>query len=85
MTIKHDKVLPAHPLKIHETRPRRVPCSVLLTAGEREDEQDEARAIASQLPQGQSIRLPVMGHGAAAAASELLVPHARAFLDRCFN
>jgi len=21
MTIKHDKVLPAHPLKIHETRP----------------------------------------------------------------
>jgi hypothetical protein len=24
MTIKHDKVLPAHLLKIHETRPRRL-------------------------------------------------------------
>jgi hypothetical protein len=24
MTIKHDKFLPAHPLKIHETRPRPV-------------------------------------------------------------
>jgi pimeloyl-ACP methyl ester carboxylesterase len=63
----------------------RFPVPILLTAGEREDEQDQARAIASQLPQGQSIRLPALGHGAACAASELLVPHARAFLDRCFN
>src|SRR5882757_5132428 len=29
MTIKHNKVLPAHPLKIHETRPSRlITCSV---------------------------------------------------------
>jgi len=63
----------------------RFPVPVLLTAGEREDEQDQAGTIASQLPQGQSIRLPAMGHGAACAASELLVPHAWAFLDRWLN
>lgn len=60
------------------------PVPTLLIAGEFEDEADEAAAIASMFPNGESLRLPGLGHGDACAASELVLPTARAFLDRWF-
>lgn len=57
---------------------------VLLIAGELEDDDDEAAVIAGMLPNGESLRLPGLGHGGACMASELTIPTARAFLDRWF-
>src|SRR5207344_2687199 len=56
----------------------------LLIAGEREDENDDAAAVAAMIPNGQSLRLPGLGHAGACAASGLTVPTARAFLERWF-
>jgi pimeloyl-ACP methyl ester carboxylesterase len=63
---------------------RSFPVPALLIAGELEDEDDEAAKVAAMIPNGQSLRLPGLGHGGAAAASALTVPTARAFLDRWF-
>ncbi len=62
----------------------RFPVPALLIAGEREDDDDEAAKVAGIIPNGQSLRLPGLGHGGAGAASELTLPTARAFLDRWF-
>lgn len=63
----------------------RFPVPALLIAGEREDENDDAAKVAAMIPNGQSLRLPGLGHGGACAASEQTVPTARAFLDRWFE
>lgn len=63
---------------------RTFPVPALLIAGELEDEDDEAARIAAMIPNGQSLRLPGLGHPGACAASALTVPIARAFLDRWF-
>jgi pimeloyl-ACP methyl ester carboxylesterase len=63
---------------------RSFPVPALLIAGELEDENDDAAKMAAMIPNGQSLRLPGLGHGVAAAASPLTVPTARAFLDRWF-
>lgn len=60
------------------------PVPALLIAGELEDEDDEAAVVAGMLPNGESLRLPGLGHGDACAASELALPTARAFLNRWF-
>jgi pimeloyl-ACP methyl ester carboxylesterase len=60
------------------------PVPALLIAGELEDEGDDAAKVAALIPNGQSLRLPDLGHGGACAASALTVPTARAFLDRWF-
>lgn len=60
------------------------PVPALLIAGELEDEDDDAAKVAAMIPNGQSLRLPGLGHGGACAASALTVPTARAFLDRWF-
>jgi pimeloyl-ACP methyl ester carboxylesterase len=60
----------------------RVPA--LLIAGELEDEDDDAATVAAMIPNGQSLRLPDLGHPGACAASALTVPTARPFLDRWF-
>ena len=56
-----------------------------LIAGELEDEAAGAARIADRLPNGESLRLPGLGHGGACAASALALPTARAFLDRWFS
>lgn len=56
----------------------------LLIAGELEDEQDDAATMARLILNGESLRLPGLGHGGACAASGLTVPTVRAFLDRWF-
>ena len=58
------------------------PVPALLIAGELEDEADDAAKVAAMIPHGQSLRLPGLGHGGAAAASELTVPSVRVFLAR---
>jgi pimeloyl-ACP methyl ester carboxylesterase len=58
------------------------PVRALLIAGELEDEDDDAAKVAAMIPNGQSLRLPGLGHGEACAASALTVPTVRAFLDR---
>jgi pimeloyl-ACP methyl ester carboxylesterase len=63
---------------------RAFPVPALLIAGELEDENDDAAKVAALIPNGQSLRLPGLGHGGACAASALTVPTARAFLDRWF-
>jgi pimeloyl-ACP methyl ester carboxylesterase len=63
---------------------RRFPVPALLIAGEREDEDDDAAKVAGMIPDGQSLRLPGLGHVGACTASELTIPTARAFLDRWF-
>ena len=60
------------------------PVPALLITGDLEDEDDEAAKVAGMMPNGQSLRLPGLGHGGAMAASELTIPTARAFLDRWF-
>lgn len=60
------------------------PVPTLLIAGELEDENDDAAAIASMLPNGDSLRLPERGHADAGVASALVLPEVRAFLDRWF-
>jgi pimeloyl-ACP methyl ester carboxylesterase len=60
------------------------PVPTLLIAGEFEDEDDEAAVIAGVIPNGESLRLPGLGHGDACAASAPTLPSARAFLDRWF-
>jgi pimeloyl-ACP methyl ester carboxylesterase len=60
------------------------PVPALLIAGELEDEDDDTAKVAAMIPNGQSLRLPGLGHGGACAASALTVPTARAFLDRWF-
>jgi pimeloyl-ACP methyl ester carboxylesterase len=64
---------------------RSFPVPALLIAGELEDEDDDAAKVAAMIPNGQSLRLPGLGHGGACAASALTVPTARAFLDRWFD
>ena len=61
------------------------PVPALLIAGQREDEEGGASAIARMLPHGESLTLPGLGHAAACAASSLTLPTARAFLDRWFD
>jgi pimeloyl-ACP methyl ester carboxylesterase len=63
---------------------RSFPVPALLIAGELEDEDDDAAKVAAMIPNGQSLRLPGLGHGGGCAASALTVPTARAFLDRWF-
>ena len=63
---------------------RSFPVPALLIAGELEDMDDDAAKVAAMIPNGQSLRLPGLGHGGACAASALTVPSARAFLDRWF-
>ena len=63
---------------------RSFPVPALLIAGELEDEDDDAAKVAAMIPNGQSLRLPGLGHGGACAASALTIPTARAFLDRWF-
>ena len=60
------------------------PVPALLIAGELEDEDDDVAKVAAMIPNGQSLRLPGLGHGGACAASALTVPTARAFLGRWF-
>jgi len=60
------------------------PVPVLLIAGSLEDEDDEAATVAATVPNGESLRLPGLGHGGACAASELALPVARAFLERWY-
>jgi pimeloyl-ACP methyl ester carboxylesterase len=64
---------------------RSFPVPALLIAGELEDEDDDAAKVAAMIPNGQSLRLPGLGHAGACAASALTVPTARAFLDRWFT
>lgn len=61
------------------------PVPALLIAGDLEDPDDEAAEVAAMISNGQSLRLPGLGHGGGCAASELTVPTARAFLDRWFG
>jgi pimeloyl-ACP methyl ester carboxylesterase len=63
---------------------RSFPVPALLIAGELEDVDDDAAKVAAMIPNGQSLRLPGLGHGGACAASALTVPTARAFLERWF-
>jgi hypothetical protein len=49
-----------------------------------EDEDEEVAKVAAMIPNGQSLRLPGLGHAGACATSALTVPTARAFLDRWF-
>jgi pimeloyl-ACP methyl ester carboxylesterase len=63
---------------------RSFPVPALLIAGALEDAGDDAAKVAALIPNGQSLRLPGLGHGGACAASALAVPTARAFLDRWF-
>jgi pimeloyl-ACP methyl ester carboxylesterase len=63
---------------------RSFPVPALLIAGELEDEDNDAAKVAAMIPNGQSLRLPGLGHGGALAACALTVPTARAFLDRWF-
>jgi pimeloyl-ACP methyl ester carboxylesterase len=51
------------------------PVPALLIAGELEDEDDDAANVAALIPNGQSLRLPGLGHGGACAASALTNPH----------
>ena len=60
------------------------PVPVLLIAGAREDEEGGAATIASVVAHGESLTLPGLGHAGACAASALVIPPARAFLDRWF-
>ena len=64
---------------------RSFPVPVLLIAGELEDEDGDAAKVATMIPNGESLRLPGLGHGGACAASALTIPVARAFLDRWFT
>ncbi len=64
---------------------RSFPVPALLIAGELEDEDDDVAKLAGMIPNGQSLRLPGLGHPGACAASALTVPTARAFLDRWFT
>ncbi len=66
-----------------ELRSFRVP--VLLIAGERDDEDDDAAKVAAVIPNGQRLRLPGLGHAGSCMASALTIPTARAFLHRWFN
>ena len=61
---------------------RSFPVPALLIAGELEDKDDDAAKVAAMIPNGQSLRLPGLGHGGACAASALTVPTARVFLNR---
>ena len=61
---------------------RSFPVPALLIAGELEDDDDDAAKVAALIPEGQSLRLPGLGHGGACAASALTIPAARTFLDR---
>jgi pimeloyl-ACP methyl ester carboxylesterase len=61
------------------------PVPTLLIAGEFEDEDDDAAVIAGMLPHGEHLRLPGLGHADAQVAPELVLPAARAFLDRWFG
>jgi pimeloyl-ACP methyl ester carboxylesterase len=63
---------------------RSFPVPALLIAGELEDPDDDAAKVAAMLPNGESLRLPGLGHGGACAASARTVPTARAFLERWF-
>jgi pimeloyl-ACP methyl ester carboxylesterase len=60
------------------------PVPALLIAGELEDADDDAARMAAIIPNGESLRLPSLGHAGACAASALTVPTVRAFLDRWF-
>jgi pimeloyl-ACP methyl ester carboxylesterase len=63
---------------------RSFPVPALLISGELEDEDDDAAKVAAMIPNGQSLRLPGLGHAGTCAASALTVPTARAFLSRWF-
>jgi pimeloyl-ACP methyl ester carboxylesterase len=61
------------------------PVPALLIAGELEDPDGQAAVNAAKLPNGQSLTLPGLGHGGACAASQQVLPTARAFLDRWYS
>ncbi|MET0564948.1 MAG: alpha/beta hydrolase [Acidimicrobiia bacterium] len=63
---------------------RSFPVPVLLIAGEFDDLDDDSAKIAAMVPNGQTLRLPGLGHGGSCIASELTIPTARSFLDRWF-
>jgi pimeloyl-ACP methyl ester carboxylesterase len=69
---------------IPDTDLRSFPAPALLIAGEHDDPDDDAANVAAMIPNGQRLRLPGLGHGGSCAASALVIPTARAFLDRWF-
>lgn len=60
------------------------PVPVLLIVGEFEDEEGDAARVAASVPHGESLLLPGLGHCRAFDRSDLVLPTARAFLDRWF-
>lgn len=60
------------------------PVPVLLIVGEYEDEDAAAPRVAATVPRGESLVLPGLGHVGAFDRSDLVLPTARAFLDRWF-
>jgi len=60
------------------------PVPVLLVMGEFEDEEGDAARVAAATPHGESLVLPGLGHMGAFDRSDLVLPTARAFLDRWF-
>ena len=69
---------------IAEEELRSFPVPALLIAGELEDPDDDSARVAAMIPNGQSLRLPGLGHAGTCAASTLTVHAARAFLGRWF-
>lgn len=57
----------------------------LLVMGEFEDEAGDAGRVAAAIPHGESLVLPGLGHMGAFDRSDLVLPTARAFLDRWFT
>ncbi len=64
--------------------PEHLAMPALLIAGELEDPDDEAAAVAARIPNGASLRVPGLGHGGTCAAGALSLPTARGFLDRWY-
>ena len=60
------------------------PVPALLIAGEFEDQDDDAAVTAATIANGESLRLPGLGHADAQVVPEIVIPVARAFLDRWF-
>lgn len=61
------------------------PVPVLLIAGEFENKDKDAERVARTVPSGEFLVLPGLGHPGAFLRSELVLPTARAFLDRRFG
>ena len=60
------------------------PVPALLIAGEFEDQKDDAAVTAATIANGESLRLPGLGHADAQVVPEIVIPVVRVFLDRWF-